>query len=363
MNRTLTIEITNKIATCRNNIPLVCGNSDYEIEFVFDKEWDKHYVKTAVFRFAGKSYLQVFSGTICKVPVLQNTRLVAIGVFAGTVDDGTLSTSAPVLVECHPCITDDGGEITAPEDDVYAQIVSLCEEAVSTAEDVERRANAGEFDGYTPERGVDYWTPEDVEKAEGYIDEKISGTDVSTKRIIADSPLDMRTQNINNVGAILSAILNVANSSLYVTKDAMTAKVPNIYLEAFGQNILSAHNTDNSEYGECVLRASDINFVKNNIGGNAWLRMGNSGTMEIQCVKGNFTLGTQNGHFNLYNRSGGQTIIHSVSIPYADTDAANKKYVDDGLRDKVSNEDLQAIKDALDSIIAIQESLIGGETV
>jgi hypothetical protein len=147
MNRRLTIEITDKIATCLNNIPLVCGNADYEIEFVFDSEWGSHNVKTAIFKFAGKKYPQVFDGTICPIPVLQNTRLVSIGVFAGTVDDGTLSTSVPVLVECLPCITDGDDIISAPEDDVYAQVVALCEEAVSTAEDVKRRADEGEFNG------------------------------------------------------------------------------------------------------------------------------------------------------------------------------------------------------------------------
>lgn len=148
MNRTLIIEITNKKPFRRDTKPLVCGNSGYVIDFTFDSEWDKHDVKTAMFRVGDKTIPQVFSGTRCEVPVLQNTRMVSVGVFAGTVDDGTLSTSMPALIECLPCITDGVDEIVAPpEDDVYSQIVALCNDAVSTAKDVEKRADEGEFNG------------------------------------------------------------------------------------------------------------------------------------------------------------------------------------------------------------------------
>lgn len=148
MNRTLIIEITNKKPFLRDKTPLVCGNSGYFIDFTFDSEWDNHEVKTAMFRVGDKTIPQVFSGTRCEVPVLQNTRMVSVGVFAGTVDDGTLSTSMPALIECLPCITDGVGEVVAPpEDDVYKQIVALCDDAVKTANDVEERANNGEFNG------------------------------------------------------------------------------------------------------------------------------------------------------------------------------------------------------------------------
>ena len=127
MSQRITIEIKDKIATCLTELPIVCGNSDYVVDFVFDEEWEKHEVKTAMFVVNGTVIPQVFAGTVCPVPVIQNTLIAWVGVFAGTVDDGTLSTSTPALVKCIPCITDGDKVPTAPPDDVYNQIIGLIE--------------------------------------------------------------------------------------------------------------------------------------------------------------------------------------------------------------------------------------------
>lgn len=125
MSQRITIEIKNKIATCLTELPIVCGNSDYLIDFVFDEEWAAHDVKTAVFVANGKSMEQVFDGTVCQVPVFSNTLIAWVGVFAGTINDGTLSTSTPALVKCIPCVTDGDKVPMAPPDDVYNQIIAL----------------------------------------------------------------------------------------------------------------------------------------------------------------------------------------------------------------------------------------------
>lgn len=147
MSQLITIEVRDKIASCLTEKPIVCGNSDYEIHFDFDEEWNGHEVKTAVFTVNGKSVLKPFSGTVCKIPELNNTLILWVGVFAGTIDDGTLSTSTPALVHCIPCATDGEQIPLPPPDDVYNQIVELCDEAVSTANDVKERADNGELDG------------------------------------------------------------------------------------------------------------------------------------------------------------------------------------------------------------------------
>ena len=125
MSQRITIEIKNKIATCLTELPIVCGNSDYLIDFVFDEEWAAHDVKTAVFVANGKSMEQVFNGTVCPVPVFSNTLIAWVGVFAGAINDGTLSTSTPALVKCIPCVTDGDKVPMAPPDDVYNQILAL----------------------------------------------------------------------------------------------------------------------------------------------------------------------------------------------------------------------------------------------
>lgn len=147
MGQRITIQIRNKIANCLTELPVVCGNSDYEVEFDFDSEWDGHSLKTAVFTSNGKSYQKVFDGNVCDMPAFENTLIVWVGVFAGAIDDGTLSTSTPALVRCIPCIMDGDAIPAPPSDGVYNQIVSLCGKAVEMAKSVEQRANNGEFDG------------------------------------------------------------------------------------------------------------------------------------------------------------------------------------------------------------------------
>ena len=127
MSQRITIEIKDKIATCLTELPVVCGNSDYVVDFVFDEEWNEHDIKTALFVVNGKVTPQVFTGNECPIPVIQNTLITWVGVFAGTVDDGTLSTSTPALVKCIPCITDGDNVPMPPPDDVYNQIIGLIE--------------------------------------------------------------------------------------------------------------------------------------------------------------------------------------------------------------------------------------------
>lgn len=132
MSQRITIEIKDKIATCLTELPVVCGNSDYVIDFKFDEEWNAHEVKTAIFVINGKSIEQVFAGTVCPIPVIQNTLITWVGVFAGTINDGTLSTSTPALIKCIPCITDGDKVPLPPPEDVYNQIIELINSGLLT---------------------------------------------------------------------------------------------------------------------------------------------------------------------------------------------------------------------------------------
>ena len=145
MCQKIVIEIVDKIATCLTKKPLVCGNSNYVIDFVFDEDWDKYNIKTAVFKVNGECINKVFSGNEFPVPVMQNTSFVTVGVFAGTIDDNTLSTSTPALVRCKPCATDGDCAPPSPQDDAYNQIVKICEEAVETAEEALKVAGEASY--------------------------------------------------------------------------------------------------------------------------------------------------------------------------------------------------------------------------
>lgn len=151
MSQIIKIQIIDKIATCLTELPIVCGNSDYVVEFDFDEEWDAHSLKTARFKVNGEYTDVVFEGNECSMPIILNSKVVWVGVYAGE-----LSTSTPALVRCKPGILDGEDVPAPPREDVYSQIIELCEDAVATAESVEKRANEGEFEG---EKGNDGLTP------------------------------------------------------------------------------------------------------------------------------------------------------------------------------------------------------------
>ena len=118
MAQRITIQIRDKIATCLTELPVVCGNSDYVVDFDFDQEWDEHRVKTARFIANGEKFDVVFEGIACPMPPIFKAKIVWVGVYAGNI-----STSTPAIVYCKPGILDADGMPPAPRDDVYAQIL------------------------------------------------------------------------------------------------------------------------------------------------------------------------------------------------------------------------------------------------
>lgn len=99
----INIGIEDKIPTVFDDPVIVCGNSDYQITFDFDSEWDEHEEKTARFRYfvVGDEVVEdvPFTGDTVDVPIITNTLGVKVGVFAGE-----LSTTAPTWIPCKPSI-------------------------------------------------------------------------------------------------------------------------------------------------------------------------------------------------------------------------------------------------------------------
>ena len=121
MAKTLNIHVVNKVATyCQRGGDIVCGNSDYIIEFTFDAEWDEHLTKTARFITNGAYTDVVFEGTSVAVPVLKNATSVAVGVFSGN-----LKTTTPAIIACQKSILCEDGVPDDPPPDVYSQIIDL----------------------------------------------------------------------------------------------------------------------------------------------------------------------------------------------------------------------------------------------
>lgn len=116
------ISVRNKIALNRENDTYVCGNSDYRVVFDFDEEWDAYHVKTARFKYNGVYQEVVFTGNACAVPIIQDARMIHVGVYAGNI-----STSTPAVVIASRSILCGDEQHQEPEQDVYNQLVELVE--------------------------------------------------------------------------------------------------------------------------------------------------------------------------------------------------------------------------------------------
>ena len=206
----LKIKVRNKIAKGGDE-RVVCGNSDYLVRFDLDEEWAKHQAKTMRVEYTDGTYTDVvFSGEVAALPVIRNRERVFVGLYAGNI-----RTSTPAELKCEKCISDDGGTPAAPEENVYDQLMALLESGKIKGEkgdtgaaftydmftpeqlaglkgekgekgDAGERGPKGEngapgptgadgTNGYTPVRGTDYWTTEDIAAIQGYVEDAILG--------------------------------------------------------------------------------------------------------------------------------------------------------------------------------------------
>lgn len=118
----ISISVSDKIAQVSGSPVIVCGNSDYTVNFTLDSEWDTYEQKTAEFRYwrggERKKAEVLFSGSSVSVPVLRDIDEVEIGLCAGD-----LHTSTPAQISCARSITDGDAVHDPPAPDVYAQLM------------------------------------------------------------------------------------------------------------------------------------------------------------------------------------------------------------------------------------------------
>lgn len=149
---------------------LTGGMVGVPVTFLFDDSWQGLH-KTAVFRGGGEPvYVTgVEARTVVPWEVLRASCMLQIGVY-GVSEDGTLAIPT-VWVEVAtvlPGADPEGFPAMAPTLPVWKQ-------ALDTAKSVREDADKGLFNGYTPIRGVDYWTEEDKQEIRSYVDDAILG--------------------------------------------------------------------------------------------------------------------------------------------------------------------------------------------
>ena len=120
------ISVENLVAWQTNSTEYVCGNSEFVVGFVFDKEWNKYETKTARFIHGGEHTDIVFTGNECEVPEIMNVRSMEVGVYAGN-----LHTTTPAVVQCRKSILCRSGIPADPQPDVYAQIMEMLNNGVT----------------------------------------------------------------------------------------------------------------------------------------------------------------------------------------------------------------------------------------
>lgn len=120
----ISIIVSEKIAHAPDAPVIVCGNSDYVLNFNLDSEWDDYDTKTARFEYAADGELKyqdvVFSGSSVSAPIITGAAFVEIGLYAGD-----LHTTTPARVPCRRSILCDSPTHADPPKDVYNQLLEL----------------------------------------------------------------------------------------------------------------------------------------------------------------------------------------------------------------------------------------------
>ena len=387
---TIKVQVDGKIA--KNLTPeekIVCGNEDYQVEFEFDEKWSSVKFKTGLFVFNGNLVPVIFEENVCPMPIIENTTLLAIGVMS---NDGLLKTTTPAYADCLKSASDLAkNNIPAPSKDVYGEIIALLNKYLAQGssggekeivkvpielnEPIEvTNLTVEEFKNLSERyaRGEIVIVGELTSEEFTFLQDVYIRSDKGeyTWRIVSQIPhggklstgvyeitwsdskqkiyLTVGVYNLGNlpdpneevnIGKVIGMEL-VDGVAQYVAvdlpkvKEALTSPsetwTPDEQAAACKTIGALKEDTTETTYDQLYVKNADGTF-----------RM-----IDIQPVGGQWV----GGGIPRYSSGG----CFAVNDPTWDTAAANKRYVDGKVGD---------IEKALDSIIAIQESLIGGGTV
>ena len=200
--------------------------------FVFGDEWNG-YEKVAVFESGDDmcehdSVKQSIVDNSCMIPpsILKSPKKIRVGV-VGVKGDKTIVTGKVRMS------VDVGADKNGTDEPEYQltlleQLLQAVLEAKTLSQSVYDDAEAGKFDGYTPQRGVDYWTEEDITEIKAYIDQNsvVNGNDkhYSHTQNIASAVWEI-THNLGKHPSV--SVVDSANSAVigevrYINENQLT---------------------------------------------------------------------------------------------------------------------------------------------
>ena len=206
----------------------------HKIQFDFSSEYTDDLVKVALFSIDNHTYKKIISNNECDIPpeVLTQRGYSILGVYAYKTEQDTLvlryspsPTRISVYNGSYKADAENSEPITPSEIEQYQQILqnslqqfqnqynALVEETegdIQAIEDeLQRKVDEGYFDGedgYTPQKGIDYFTEQDIEEIEGDILNEVytkSETDtlLQEKADVEDIPdvSSFITKDVNNL--------------------------------------------------------------------------------------------------------------------------------------------------------------------
>ena len=172
------IQVTGAQAEGRLEGLLTAGMVGVPVTFTFDGSWE-NMEKTAVFRAGGETVILPLEADTVTLPWEVTGKAgctLYVGVY-GLMADGSraVPTVWVQLGTILPGADPAGTPAAEPSLPIWKQAMDTARLALELVRLVCDRADSGDFDGYSPVRGVDYWTQADVNAIHGFVEEAILG--------------------------------------------------------------------------------------------------------------------------------------------------------------------------------------------
>ena len=232
------IEICGTSARCIRPVLLTAGRTGAQVEFLFDEVW-QGLSRCAVFTdgMVTKDAL-LGEDNRCTIPheVLRDVgRVLCVGVYgANEAGDVVIPTVYAACGMVRPGADPAGDESYPPTPDVGEQVLTAVTKVQRIADEMERRADEGEFngaEGYTPQRGIDYWTDEDkreiineVNNEADSVGDRVDALEVNMESVLQDIadlkyvPISISSFSVNPSSAEMGDVVQSVNLTYGINK-------------------------------------------------------------------------------------------------------------------------------------------------